>query len=1063
MARKHVPVSGRLPDPDSTIAGSFGPLLRYFLKEREMKQQPLLDRLSAQGIEIHRRQTITDWLNGTYRPEPPTVRALARILALSPHQEHLLLSASYLPSEEVASDFVPRNPYKGLRPFTLADQHDFFGRAALIKSLLACFLQDHPASDARLLTVTGPSGSGKTSVIQAGLLPALQNHPLTKAWLTLPPIVPGKSPFLALGQRLADHHPQMGSAQDIAHRLEHTPGALDAELETILPNPQERIVLIIDQAEEVFTQGTDEHTRARFLDLLAGACRSLEGKAWIVLVFRADFERRFQHHPELGPLLLQHTQLVEPLTPGELREVIEGPAQLPDVRLRFEPHLVDTILHDLQGQPESLPLLQFTMDQLFHTCRQEHYITAQAYHALGGVPMALANHADAIYRQLPTQQHRDLVPALFMRLMILDADATSAHRIVRRRAALHEFDCPSAQDSRHFEEIIATFIAQRLLTPTESGEQLSLEVSHEAFLHTWSVCTHLIQQQSQDIRLLRDLSRDVATGQRDLPGKQRYRGHQLKEARLLAKRYPLSTRETTFLQTSSRRQRQDWIVGTCLFLLALIVTASASFLLSRPPDPTLVTTLSDAGSGSLRQALQTAPDKSVITFGPGLQGSLRVHKPLIIAKQLTLQFPPDAAIQLISADHTTLFRIAVQGRVTLSHLVLAQATADQSLISNQGTLHLDFCQITGNVVSNHVDQNGIIVGDPGTLFNTGTLTVTNSLIADNALTAPQDTGNGGGIYNLGNLTLLASTLRHNSASASGGGIYNGQTLTITDSTITDNHSLAPASFSSGGENPFGGGGVYNLGTATINTTTLSGNTAAGDGGAIYNAGTLPHIAHMGELMLTTTTLTTNQTSGRGGAVFNAAGGALSLMNTTFFRNHATSGGALFNFADANITASTIVANSASHNGGGLAHLQPDPARLGSAASSNQLVLQIGGSLLTDNQAPSDAEIALTQESLPSFHSEGFNLVRVPASFVPATTDRRVDQHTALHLASQLAGPAPQTLDLRGGSPALDLIPPSACLRLKMSIDEHGRHRPIGPGCEPGASEYQPASGPPQAG
>jgi predicted outer membrane repeat protein len=433
---------------------------------------------------------------------------------------------------------------------------------------------------------------------------------------------------------------------------------------------------------------------------------------------------------------------------------------------------------------------------------------------------------------------------------------------------------------------------------------------------------------------------------------------------------------------------------------------------------------------------------------------LPLHHPLVLSKQLALQFPPGAAIHLSSADHTTLFRIAAQGQVTLSHLLLTQTTADQSLISNQGTLHLDSCQITGNMVSNRVDQNGAIMGDSGTLFNAGTLLITNSLIADNTMTAPQGTGNGGGISNLGTLTLLNSILRHNSASASGGGIYNGQTLTIKDSTIADNHSLAPASFSSGGENPFGGGGVYNLGTATISTTMFSNNTAAGDGGAIYNAGTLPHIAHMGELTLTNTTLTQNQTSGRGGGIFTAPGSALSLMNITFFRNRATSGGALFNFADAQITASTIVANSATHNGGGIAHLQPDPARLGPAASSNQLSLQMAGCLLADNQAPSDAELTITQESRPTLHSQGFNLVRVPSSFVPAATDRLIDQQTPLHLASQLAGPSPQTLDLLKGNPALDLIPPGACAHFSMITDAHGRLRPIGQGCEPGASEYE---------
>ena len=64
--------------------------------------------------------------------------------------------------------------------------------------------------------------------------------------------------------------------------------------------------------------------------------------------------------------------------------VIEQPAQLPDVQLTFEGDLVGDLLFEMQGQLEALPLLEFTLDQLFQR-RCGHQLTLEAYQEIGGV------------------------------------------------------------------------------------------------------------------------------------------------------------------------------------------------------------------------------------------------------------------------------------------------------------------------------------------------------------------------------------------------------------------------------------------------------------------------------------------------------------------------------------------------------------------------------------------------------------------------------------------------------------------------------------------------------
>ena len=113
----------------------------------------------------------------------------------------------------------------------------------------------------------------------------------------------------------------------------------------------------------------------------------------------------------------------------------QGPAALPDVKLTFEGNLVGDLLYEIRGQVGALPLLQFTLDQLFER-RKDHLLTQQAYQEIGGVKGALAKHAERIYQSLPSQNHQQLAQALFSRLIdpgTLEADAT------KRRIPLSAF------------------------------------------------------------------------------------------------------------------------------------------------------------------------------------------------------------------------------------------------------------------------------------------------------------------------------------------------------------------------------------------------------------------------------------------------------------------------------------------------------------------------------------------------------------------------------------------------------------------------------------------------
>ena len=163
-------------------------------------------------------------------------------------------------SDPPAPDFVPRNPYKGLRAFQQKDSGDFFGRESLVGDLLAAV--DDKSRPARLLAVLGASGSGKSSVMMAGLLPKLhEQHP---DWLYLDPMVPGSHPLEKLAITLArafENKSQMAIREDLSDGSTRGLHRLSAELSD---GP---VVLYIDQFEEVFTLVDSDDERRQFIDL----------------------------------------------------------------------------------------------------------------------------------------------------------------------------------------------------------------------------------------------------------------------------------------------------------------------------------------------------------------------------------------------------------------------------------------------------------------------------------------------------------------------------------------------------------------------------------------------------------------------------------------------------------------------------------------------------------------------------------------------------------------------------------------------------------------------------
>ena len=754
----------------------------------------------------------------------------------------------------------PRNPYKGLHAFTTEERRDFFGRDGLIdtmikevKHILKIEQQPDHHQEPHFLTVVGPSGSGKSSVVMAGLLPHLQDGkdiPGSKNWIYLSPMRPGKEPLEALAQALLTWLPPRVHMHDVLDKLwDNSTRALHLYANDLARRPEERVVLVVDQFEELFTETVDEAQRQQFIDLLAIAATEPRNKVFVIATLRADFSDHPMKYPILYRCIEGHRIPIPPMTVENLREVIECPAKLPDVRASFEENLIGDLLLDIRGQEENLPLLQFTLDELFKKRDQKHNrLTYQAYRNMGGVRGALSKHAEETYEQLPSEAHRQLAETLFTRLVNpggLDQDAT------RRRVPRSEFVYNDATQQAQMQEVIDHFIAARLITTDEVETTNAtrratmrlpiIEISHEALISAWSRLTDWIKVAHDDMFVQQMLNRDIEQWEaQHRPKNQLYSGHRLARIESLAKRTPLNTTEEEFLRAckQQRRLRKAMNIGSVALAFLLLASGVAAGLVyaATRPSATTVTNLQDSGPGSLPQIIQSAASGNVITFDPSLQGTIYLsNSDLDIDKDLTIIGPINsgsANSQIMISNRNSKnghkVHIHANATVTFENLRFSNSTVQQSsFIDNEGNLTLNNCMIDHNV--SYYSGGGI--------YNYGgSLTLNNNSAVENNTSY----GNGGGIFAWQGtiIKLINSKVSANKASNNGGGIYavGGAGLTLSNSQVEDNQAGKSATSSGGGISILNG--ILQLDTGT----TVSGNKTSGYGGGIALLGSLSFIS-----------------------------------------------------------------------------------------------------------------------------------------------------------------------------------------------------------------------------
>ena len=312
------------------------------------------------------------------------------------------------------------------------------------------------------LIVIGSSGSGKSSLVTAGLLPKLddtKNFPLG-TWRVLT-MRPGAKPIEELSRTLP------GSPDDPA-------AAISA---TLADSP--KLLLVVDQFEELFSQIKDASTRETFIGHLK-VLRS-DPRCTVIMTMRADFYGDLMNSA-LWPIDKSQVIEVVPLRGEPLRQAIVKPAGAAGVYL--EEGLVERLLADAADEPGALPMLQEALVLLWGTMKGR-LLTRASYATLGrdgrsGLAVAMATKADAALAALPPDQQR-IARRIFLRLIQFGEGRPDTRRQLGVDELRAESDPPGA-----FDPLLQHLIAHRLLTPSpDEARGLRVDIAHEMLIVGW--------------------------------------------------------------------------------------------------------------------------------------------------------------------------------------------------------------------------------------------------------------------------------------------------------------------------------------------------------------------------------------------------------------------------------------------------------------------------------------------------------------------------------------------------------------------------------------------------
>ena len=336
----------------------------------------------------------------------------------------------------------------------------------------------------------------------------------------------------------------------------------------------------IDQYEELITQCLRPQDRIAFEQQIAEWLVKLPNLK-IILSIRSDFEPQFEGEA-LKTWWDAGRYIVPAFSLEEIREVITKPAA--QSVLFYEPvDLVDRLEEEVSQAPGALPLLSFTLSELYeayiNSGREDRALTLDDYYLLGGVIGALRTSANAVYDKLDTISQNSM-QKLMLRMVSLEGG-----ELARKRVFAEDLVYTQDGESERLRKLGDKLVDARLV---RSGKDIQgrifLEPAHDALVRAWSRLWDWIKETGKEnLQLYVKLNQAVADyhslNEADPKKAKKLLWNDNPRLELLVKEmengaHPFNAREETFIKESvALKKKNRNIFYATLISVSLVIGA----------------------------------------------------------------------------------------------------------------------------------------------------------------------------------------------------------------------------------------------------------------------------------------------------------------------------------------------------------------------------------------------------------------------------------------------------------------------------------------------------------
>lgn len=499
------------------------------------------------------------------------------------------------------------SPFPGLRPYQAKDAQVFFGRSAQISTLLGRIAEQVKFGRAFCLLL-GPSGSGKSSLVNAGVLPNLMGHngydgigvcshttldladvskdrlmtDLASAMLDWDindtPVFDGFSAdhlaarleedpqqVIALCHNALGHNTLVAASEQTEDDALENEGLVAKQSNYATP----LLALFVDRLEVLLSSPLfSQPQREAFVALLETLANS--GAILVLSACRNDFYPSLVNYPSLmaGKSSGAHFDLAPP-TRAELLQMIRLPASAAGLSWQQDNAsamgLDELLCVEAASNPDALPMLQYTLQELYLQRSESGELKLEVFRALGGIEGSIGKKAQEVTSQLSQAENASLAKVLSL-LVTLSLDESN----ITSRAARW-----SQLEDKHQIALVKAMVESRLFVSHLQNGEPCFSVAHEALLRRWDKAKLWIDYHLDSLSIksrihhLAKRWRDEAKGKAYLLAE----GKPLQEAVALSVNplFSLDNQEQGFIQASIKRaQIKRWTRRVTISLLCLL-------------------------------------------------------------------------------------------------------------------------------------------------------------------------------------------------------------------------------------------------------------------------------------------------------------------------------------------------------------------------------------------------------------------------------------------------------------------------------------------------------------